>query len=46
MDIGCLARHACPIGRGYRYAPAQARFHMLSFLRNHRPDDCLDDPRA
>jgi hypothetical protein len=45
MDIGCLARHACPIGRGFRYAPAQARFHMLSFLRNHRPDDCLDDPR-
>jgi hypothetical protein len=44
MDIGCLARHACPIGRSYRYAPEQARFHMLSFLRNHRPDDCLDTP--
>ena len=37
MEIGCLARHACPVGRDYRYAPAQARFHMLSFLRNHRP---------
>ena len=37
MDIGCLARHACPIGHDYRYAPAQARFHMQSFLRNHRP---------
>lgn len=37
MDIGCLARHACPVGRDYRYAPQQARFHMLSFLRNHRP---------
>jgi hypothetical protein len=37
MDIGCLARHACPVGRDYRYVPAQARFHMLSFLRNHRP---------
>lgn len=37
MDIGCLARHACPIGRDYRYAPAQARFHMQSFLRNHHP---------
>ena len=35
MDIGCLARHACPIGRDYRYAPAQARFHMRAFLRNH-----------
>jgi len=38
MDIGCLARHACPIGRDYRYAPAQARFHMQAFLRNHRSD--------
>jgi hypothetical protein len=37
MDIGCLARHACPVGRDYRYEPAQARFHMLSFLRNHDP---------
>lgn len=37
MDIGCVPRHACPVGRDYRYAPAQARFHMLSFLRNHRP---------
>ena len=38
MDIGCLARHACPIGQGYRYAPAQARFHMRAFLENHRRD--------
>jgi len=37
MDIGCLARHACPVGRDYRYSPAQAQFHMRSFLRNHRP---------
>jgi len=37
MDIGCLARHACPIGRGYRYAPAQARFHMQAFLCHHPP---------
>ena len=35
MDSGCLARHACPIGRDYRYAPAQARFHMQAFLRDH-----------
>ncbi len=35
MDIGCLARHACPIGRDYRYAPAQARFHMKAFRVNH-----------
>ena len=42
MDIGCLARHACPIGQAYRYAPAQARFHMQSFLRNHRPESKED----
>ena len=35
MAGGCLARHACPSGRGYRYAPAQARFHMQAFLREH-----------
>ena len=37
MDIGCLARHACPVGCEQRYVPAQARFHMRSFLRNHDP---------
>ncbi|MGP1679426.1 MAG: hypothetical protein ACTS6J_20005 [Burkholderiales bacterium] len=35
MDIGCVARHACPVGRDYRYRPAQARFHMQAFLRDH-----------
>ena len=30
---GCLARHACPVGQGYAYAPAQAEFHMRAFLR-------------
>ena len=39
MDIGCLARHACPVGGDYRYAPAQARFHMSAFLENHRRDE-------
>ena len=37
MDIGCLARHACPIGRDYRYAPVQARFHMQAFRRHYQP---------
>ena len=37
MHTGCLARHACPVGRDYRYAPAQARFHMQAFLLNHHP---------
>ena len=32
MTRGCLARHACPVGQGYAYAPAQAQFHMRAFL--------------
>ena len=42
MEIGCLARHACPAGRDFRYAPAQAQFHMCSFLRNHHPNGVTD----
>ncbi len=33
MARGCRARRACPVGREFRYEPAQARFHMTSFLR-------------
>lgn len=33
MSRGCLARHACPVGQGFAYAPAQAQFHMRAFLR-------------
>ena len=33
MTGGCLARHACPVGQGFAYAPAQAQFHMAAFLR-------------
>jgi len=33
MTGGCLARHACPVGAAYRYAPAQAGFHMAAFLK-------------
>ena len=32
MSRGCLARHACPVGQGFAYAPAQAQFHMRAFL--------------
>jgi hypothetical protein len=32
MNGGCLARHACPVGQDFAYAPAQARFHMRKFL--------------
>lgn len=32
MRGGCLARHACPVGQDYAYAPEQAQFHMRAFL--------------
>ena len=32
FETGCLARHACPVGRDYAYAPDQAGFHMAAFL--------------
>lgn len=31
MGRGCAARRACPVGRDYVYAPAQAAFHMDAF---------------
>ncbi len=36
LDIGCLPRHACPVGRAWAYAPAQARFHLEAFRRSVR----------
>jgi hypothetical protein len=36
MTAGCLARHACPVGVGYRYHPPQAAFHMTAFVRARR----------
>jgi hypothetical protein len=30
---GCLARHACPVGRERAYLPAQAEHHMRAFLQ-------------
>jgi hypothetical protein len=32
MEGGCLARRACPVGRGFQYSKAQAQFHMQAFL--------------
>lgn len=32
-STGCLARHACPVGQGFAYSPAQAQFHMRAFLK-------------
>lgn len=34
MDLGCRARRACPVGRAFRYQPAQARFHMTAFRKS------------
>ena len=32
LGAGCLARHACPAGRGAAYDASQAAFHMRAFL--------------
>ena len=31
FNTGCLARHACPLGRDFVYEAEQARFHMDAF---------------
>ena len=36
MTGGCLARLACPVGPGYRYAPQHAHFHLSAFLGAQR----------
>jgi hypothetical protein len=33
MDVGCLARLACPVGTAWRYRPEHARFHMHAFVK-------------
>ncbi len=33
LHAGCLARHACPVGRAQAYQPEQAEHHMRAFLR-------------
>jgi hypothetical protein len=30
--LGCEARRACPVGIGYTYLPAHAKFHMDAFI--------------
>ncbi len=42
---GCLARHACPVGRAHAYRPEQAEFHMRAFLgaREDIPDQSQKD---
>jgi hypothetical protein len=36
MDNGCLARRACPVGRGFTYHPIQAQFFMRAFVEARR----------
>jgi len=36
LERGCLARRACPVGRGVRYPDAQQRFHMEASLAARR----------
>jgi epoxyqueuosine reductase QueG len=38
MTGGCLARLACPVGRGYAYHPAQMQFHMRAFAEARKRD--------
>lgn len=35
---GCRARRACPVGRDFIYAPAQAQFHIAAFLKARDKD--------
>ena len=36
MSGGCLARRACPVGRGFTYHPVQVQFFMRAFLAARR----------
>jgi epoxyqueuosine reductase len=35
LTLGCRARRACPIGRDYHYASAQAHLHMSAFVKSN-----------
>ncbi len=35
MTGGCMARLACPVGRGFMYQSAQMQFHMIAFQMTH-----------
>jgi hypothetical protein len=41
MARGCLARHACPVGREFAYEPNQAAFLMAAYLRGRREDKVI-----
>lgn len=33
-QLGCAARHACPVGRAFTYHQDHARFHMEAFVKS------------
>jgi len=37
-ETGCLARHACPVGRSFAYGPEQAAFYMREFVAARATD--------
>jgi hypothetical protein len=42
-DSTCLARLACPVAPGYRYAPGQMCFHMVAFMQARGVDPAQFD---
>ena len=46
LDGGCLARHACPVGREAAYGASQAGFHMRAFLDARAPDGAFRPRRC
>ncbi len=40
---GCLARHACPVGRNHAYGADQQAFHMQAFLAARRRASSASD---
>ncbi|MDP7546157.1 MAG: hypothetical protein QGF20_02600 [Alphaproteobacteria bacterium] len=46
IDLHCLARRACPIGRDMVYLRPHAEFHMSKFLANATKRYAVDVPQA
>ncbi len=46
IDLHCLARRACPIGRDKVYLPPHAAFHMSKFLANAKKRYVVEVPQT
>ncbi len=46
IDLHCLARRACPVGREMGYDPPHAAFHMTKFLNNLTKRYVIEVPQA